>query len=98
VGFGHCILKKTSFGVEEVSREALSYEVVRQFALSAGAVECLWRTSDRSFSGCVAEVWFSDLRTAGEFAGVCSDRMGVNCKVRATSDGPAQFYVSVPCV
>lgn len=79
-----------------MSRQALPYEVIRQFAEAAGAVECLWRESDRSFSGYVAEVWFSDLKSAGEFARVCSDRIGINCKIRATSEGPTQFYVTVP--
>jgi len=83
---------------QDLNRQALAYEVVRLFAESAGAIECFWRTSDRSFSGCVAEVWFSDLKTAGEFARVCSDRIGINCKIRATSEGPGKFYVSTPCI
>ncbi|MFB2924256.1 hypothetical protein [Aerosakkonema funiforme] len=84
--------------MQDASREALPYEVISQFAQAAGAVECHWRISDRSFSGYVAEVWFGDLKMAAEFARVCSDRMGVICKIRATSDGPAKFYVSVPCL
>ncbi|HEY9296474.1 MAG TPA: hypothetical protein VIQ31_08890, partial [Phormidium sp.] len=79
-------------------RKALSYEVVRTFAESTGAVECFWRISDRSFSGYVAEVWFNELQIAGEFARVCSDRIGVNCKLRVTSEGLAKFYVTVPCL
>ncbi|HEY9852596.1 MAG TPA: hypothetical protein V6D28_24205 [Leptolyngbyaceae cyanobacterium] len=82
----------------DTTRQALPYEVVRQLAQAAGAVECFWRISDRAFSGCVAEIWFKELRTAGEFALACSDRIGVNCKVRVTSEGPTNFYVSVPCL
>lgn len=79
-------------------KKALTYEVVRGLADLTGAVECFWRISDRSFSGYVAEVWFNELQTAGEFARVCSDRIGVNCKLRVTSEGPAKFYVTVPCL
>lgn len=82
----------------EKDRKALSYEVVRRFAEVTGAIECFWRISDRSFSGYVAEVWFNELQIAGEFARVCSDRTGVNCKLRVTSEGPAKFYVTVPCL
>ena len=82
----------------EKNRKALNYEVVRRFAEVIGAVECFWRISDRSFSGCVAEVWFSELQIAGEFARVCSDRTGVNCKLRVTSEGLTNFYVTVPCL
>ena len=80
------------------NRKALTYEVVRRFAEATGAVECFWRISDRSFSGYVAEVWFNELQIAGEFARVCSDRTGVNCKLRVTYEGPAKFYVTVPCL
>lgn len=80
------------------TRKALIYEVVRRFAEVTGALECFWRISDRSFSGYVAEVWFNELQIAGEFARVCSDRTGVNCKLRVTSEGPAKFYVTVPCL
>ena len=79
-------------------RKAVTYEALRRFAEVTGAVECFWRISDRSFSGCVAEVWFNELQIAGEFARVCSDRTGVNCKLRVTSEGPAKFYVTVPCL
>lgn len=79
-------------------RKALNYEVIRRFAEVTGAVECFWRISDRSFSGYVAEVWFNELQIAGEFARVCSDRTGVNCKLRVTSEGIANFYVTVPCL
>lgn len=84
--------------MKKLSREALPYEVIKQFAEAAGAVECFWRTSDRSFSACVAEVWFSDLKKAAEFAMACSDRIGIYCRVRATSEGFARFYVSAPCL
>lgn len=79
-------------------RKALNYEVLRRFAEATGAVECFWRISDRSFSGCVAEVWFNELQIAGEFARLCSDRTGVNCKLRVTSEGITNFYVTVPCI
>ncbi|XWK86872.1 MAG: hypothetical protein U7127_22090 [Phormidium sp.] len=93
------LVKRRSINtLDTKDRKPLIYEVVRRFAEATEAVECFWRISDRSFSGCVAEVWFNDLPVAGEFARACSDRTGVNCKLRVTSEGPAKFYVTVPCL
>jgi len=73
----------------------VSYEFVAGLAAEFGAVECSWRESDRSFTGFVAEVWFSELPSA--FAAKWAAVVGYSVLVRCVSSGPAPFAVSVPC-
>ena len=73
---------------------AVPFEFVQAVAAECEAVECYWRESDRSFTGFVAEVWFSELPSA--FAakwGGCGGLLGAGalCVVK----GPAPFAVSV---
>ncbi len=75
---------------------SVPFEFVRGLACEFGAVDCCWRESDVSFTGFVAEVWFSSLPR--EFAVKWAEVTGYPVKVRGRSDGPAQFAVSVPCV
>ena len=72
------------------------FEFVQALASEFGAVECFWRESDRSFTGFVAEVWFSVLPS--QFAAKWSAVVGYSVAVRCPSVGPGRFVVSVPCV
>ncbi|PSN18016.1 hypothetical protein C7271_14710 [filamentous cyanobacterium CCP5] len=75
--------------------QAVPFEFVQGLAAEFGAVECYWRESDRSFTGFVAEVWFSSLPS--EFSVKWSAVVGYSVVVRCPSSGPAAFAVSVPC-
>lgn len=75
--------------------QSVPFEFVQGFAAEFGAVECYWRESDRSFTGFVAEVWFS--RLPSEFAAKWSAVVGYSVLVRSVSCGPGRFAVSVPC-
>ncbi|NEQ29621.1 MAG: hypothetical protein F6K04_01260 [Leptolyngbya sp. SIO4C5] len=72
------------------------FEFVQALAAEFEAVECYWRESDRSFTGFVAEVWFSVLPS--QFAAKWSAVVGYSVLVRCPSGGPGRFAVSVPCV
>jgi len=74
---------------------AVPFEFVQAVAAECEAVECYWRESDRSFTGFVAEVWFSELPSA--FAAKWAAVVGYSVLVRCVSSGPAPFAVSVPC-
>jgi hypothetical protein len=50
-----------------------------------------------AFTGFVAEVWFSELRLAGEFASKWAAVVGYPVKVRSFS-GSGSFAASVPVV
>ena len=76
--------------------QSVPYDLVSGLAQEFGAVECYWRESERSFTGFVAEVWFSELPR--EFAVKWSAVVGYQIKVRAVRSGPAQFAASVPVV
>ena len=76
--------------------QQVPYEFVAGLAGEFGAVECCWRESDRSFTGFVAEVWFSVLPS--QFAAKWSAVVGYSVLVRSVSTGPGRFAVSVPCV
>lgn len=73
---------------------SVPFEFVSGLAVEFGAVECCWRESDRSFTGFVAEVWFSSL--PGEFAARWSAVVSYSVLVRCVSAGPGRFAVSVP--
>jgi hypothetical protein len=73
----------------------VAYEFVQGFAAEFGAVECYWRESDRSFTGFVAEVWFSELPT--EFCTRWAAVVGYSILVRSVSSGPGSFAASIPC-
>jgi hypothetical protein len=73
----------------------VSYEFVQALAVEFNAVECCWRESDRSFTGFVAEVWFSQLPS--EFAAKWAAVVSYSVLVRSVSFGPGSFAVSVPC-
>ena len=75
--------------------QSVPFEFVQGFAAEFGAVECYWRESDRSFTGFVAEVWFSHLPS--EFAARWAAVVGYSVLVRSVSSGPGRFAVSVPC-
>jgi hypothetical protein len=79
-----------------MSRQSVPFEFVQSLAAEFGAVECCWRESDRSFTGFVAECWFSSLPSG--FAARWSAVVGYSVTVRCVSSGPAPFAVSVPCV
>jgi hypothetical protein len=73
---------------------SVPFEFVAGLAAEFGAVECCWRESDRSFTGFVAEVWFSSLPS--QFASRWSAVIGYLVRVRCVSVGPDRFAVSVP--
>jgi len=78
---------------------SVPFEFVSVLAADFEAVDCFWRESDSSFTGFVAEVWFSELRLAGEFAVKWAAVVGYLVKVRCPSaSGPGRFVVSVPVV
>lgn len=79
-----------------MSRQSVPFEFVASLAAEFGAVECYWRESDRSFTGFVAECWFSSLPS--DFSVRWSAVVGYSVLVRCVSSGPAPFAVSVPCV
>lgn len=81
-----------------MSRVSVPFQFVSALAVEFGAVECFWRESDHAFTGFVAEVWFSELRSAGEFARRWAAVVGYSVLVRSVSSGPARFAVSVPVV
>lgn len=72
------------------------FDLVAGIADEFGAIECLWRESDRSFTGFVAEVWFAELPR--EFAVKWAEVVGYSVQVRRVDRGTARFAVSVPCV
>jgi len=78
-----------------LSMQLVPFEFVQGLAADFGAVECYWRESDRSFTGLVAEVWFSELPS--EFAAKWAAVVGYSVLVRGASSGPGCFAVSVPC-
>ncbi|MEA5448587.1 hypothetical protein VB780_08430 [Leptolyngbya sp. CCNP1308] len=73
----------------------VSYEFVQVLATEFGAVECAWRESDQSFTGFVAEVWFSELPS--EFSTRWAAVVGYSILVRGVSSGPGSFAASIPC-
>lgn len=73
----------------------VSDEFVQALATEFGAVECYWRKSDRSFTGFVAEVWFSELPLA--FSTRWAAVVGYSILVRSVSSGPGSFADSIPC-
>jgi hypothetical protein len=75
---------------------SVPFSFVSGLAAEFGAVECFWRESERSFTGFVAEVWFTELPR--EFALKWSEVVGYSVLVRCVSAGPGRFAVSVPCV
>jgi hypothetical protein len=75
--------------------QLVPFEFVQGFAAEFGAVECCWRESERSFTGFVAEVWFSEL--PAQFAAKWAAVVGYSVLVRSVSSGPGRFAVSVPC-
>ncbi|MBD2458393.1 hypothetical protein H6G80_30545 [Nostoc sp. FACHB-87] len=77
---------------------SVPFEFVAGLAAEFGAVDCFWRESDSSFTGFVAEVWFSELSVAGQFASKWAEVVGYLVKVRCPSVGPSRFVVSVPVV
>lgn len=78
------------------TRQSVPFEFVQSLAAEFEAVECCWRESGRSFTGFVAECWFSSLPSG--FAARWSAVVGYSVAVRCVSSGPAPFAVSVPCV
>ena len=74
--------------------QSVPFEFVRALAGEFGAVECLWRESERSFTGFVAEVWFAHLPS--QFAVQWARVVGYPVHVRCVSCGPGRFAVSVP--
>ena len=78
-----------------LAMQAVPFEFVQSLAAEFGAVECYWRESDRSFTGFVAEVWFSELPS--QFAIKWAAVVGYSVLVRCVSSGPGRFAVSVPC-
>lgn len=79
-----------------MSQRLVPFSFVAALAAEFGAVECFWRESAVSFSGFVAEVWFSQL--PGEFAQRWAVVVGYSVRVRCLSSGPGRFAVSVPVV
>ncbi|MHC5674226.1 hypothetical protein [Nostoc sp.] len=77
---------------------SVPFAFVASLAADFEAVDCFWRESDVSFTGFVAEVWFSELRLAGEFATKWAAVVGYAVKVRCPAAGPGRFVVSVPVV
>ena len=75
--------------------QLVPFEFVQGLAAEFGAVECCWRESERSFTGFVAEVWFSELPS--EFAARWAAVVGYSVLVRSVPSGPGRFTVSVPC-
>ncbi|MBD2078433.1 hypothetical protein [Leptolyngbya sp. FACHB-17] len=75
---------------------SVPFKFVSGLAAEFGAVECFWRESDRSFTGFVAEVWFSELPR--DFAVRWARVVGYSVRVRCVSSGHSRFAVSVPCV
>ncbi|MEA5464520.1 hypothetical protein [Leptothoe sp. PORK10 BA2] len=75
---------------------SVPFEFVSGLASEFGAVECCWRESERSFTGYVAECWFTQLPSA--FAAKWSAVVGYSVLVRSVAGGPGQFAVSVPVV
>ena len=73
---------------------AVPFEFVQGLAAEFGAVECAWRESDRSFTGFVAEVWFTELPSV--FASRWASVVGYFVLVRSVSSGPGRFAVLVP--
>ena len=71
------------------------FSFISALAADFGAVDCCWRESERSFSGFVAEVWFSQLPSG--FAARWAAVVGYSVLVRSVSAGPGRFAVSVPC-
>jgi hypothetical protein len=74
--------------------KAVPYELVALMALEYGAVDCFWRESDRAFTGCVAEVWFSSLPR--EFAVRWAAVVGYPIRSKQTDEGPGNYMVSIP--
>ena len=69
---------------------SVDYSLVEGLAVQSGAVEVFWRESWRSFSGFVAECWFSS-----RYAAV----VGRSVLVRVVSgSAPGGWCVSAPCV
>ena len=73
---------------------AVPYQYVATLAEEYGAIECCWRESERSFTGFVAEVWFT--QPAGEFAHRWAKVIGYQIKSRCANDGPGQYVLSIP--
>ena len=84
---------RVAFGFS-YAKQQFPFEFVQAVAAECEAVECYWRESDRSFTGFVAEVWFSELPSA--FAAKWAAVVGYSVLVRCVSSGPAPFAVSVP--
>lgn len=80
-----------------MARSAVPFSFFASVAADFRAVECSWRESDRSFTGFVAEVWFSELVWAAHFSVRAAGAVGVPVSVRCPSEVPG-FLVSVPCV
>lgn len=74
--------------------QSVPFSFVSSLAAEFGAGECLWRESDRSFTGFVAEVWFADLPS--QFAVQWARVVGYQVHIRCVSSGPGRFAVSVP--
>lgn len=81
-----------------MSRLSVPFALVAGLAAEFGAVECFWRESDRSFTGFVAEVWFSEGGRVGEFSVKWAAVVGYHIRVRCPESGPGRFAVSVPVV
>ena len=77
---------------------SVPFEFVSALAADFEAVDCFWRESDVAFTGFVAEVWFSELGLAGQFATKWAAVVGYAVKVRCPAVGPGRFVVSVPVV
>ncbi|NJO81273.1 MAG: hypothetical protein HC827_24140 [Cyanobacteria bacterium RM1_2_2] len=75
---------------------SVPYSLIADIADQFNAVDCVWRESERSFTGFVAEVWFDELPS--EFAIKWAEVVGYAVKVRRVDRGVARFAVSVPCV
>ena len=77
----------------------VDYSLVEGLAVQSGAVEVFWRESWRSFSGFVAECWFSSGADAGLFAQRYAAVVGRSVLVRVVSgSAPGGWCVSAPCV
>ncbi len=77
---------------------SVPFAFVSALAADFEAVDCFWRESDSSFTGFVAEVWFSELSVAGQFAVKWAEVVGYLIKVRCPAVGPGRFVVSVPVI
>lgn len=75
-------------------RYSVPFHFIYSLAAEFGAVECLWRESERSFTGFVAEVWFRELPS--EFATCWAQAVGYPVKVASVTTGPGRFVARVP--